>query len=96
MKPDSCSVRKYEVQLVTGGPIYNNVNQITGQILFENSDKNIFCQNIVQPPSVSGVPCKDYRVRYCCADSNLKGWLNPLIPNFRNFRMAFIEIMIFA
>ena len=84
MRPDSCSVLKYEVQLVTGGPIYNNVNQITDQILFERSDKSIVCQNIVQPPSGSGVPCNDYRVRFCCANSN-PGPIRPVDSKFSDF-----------
>merc|ERR1711872_125823 len=90
-----CKVEKYEVTLVSGGPVYTNVASVpTNQLSYNpySSYANgpmVYCVNTKQPRcrtssngwKVGPSPpcCMDYKVRFCCG--NNKPSFPPLLPS---------------
>jgi len=85
-----CNVEKYEVSLVSGGPVYSNVASITtNQVSYDPASSEgpqVYCVNNQQPNcktnsggyKIGPSPpcCMDYKARFCCANK-------PTFPPFR-------------
>jgi len=68
-----CKVEKYEVSLVSGGPVYTNVADVPTNVLsFSPSSSEgpqVYCVNTNQPGCKTNSPpcCLDYKARFCCS-----------------------------
>jgi len=90
-----CKVEKYEVTLVSGGPVYTNVASVpTNQLSYNPASSYangpmVYCVNSQQPRcrtnsngyKVGPSPpcCMDYKVRFCCG--NNKPSFQQLLPS---------------
>ena len=77
---NKCRVEKYEVSLVSGGPVYNNVASVPTNVVSYSPTSTrgpqIYCVNTQQPKcetngqgyKVGPSPpcCLDYKARFCC------------------------------
>ena len=61
--PKDCIVEKYEIQLVSGGSIYDNVNDIDFQNMHVAGDGSVYCHNTGEIADL----CQDWQAKYCCA-----------------------------
>jgi len=75
-----CNVEKYEVSLVSGGPVYTSVASIpTNQVSYlpaSSEGPQVYCVNTQQPgckttsngykAGPSPPCCRDYKARFCC------------------------------
>eukprot|EP00092_Neocalanus_flemingeri_P008324 GFUD01008976.1.p1 GENE.GFUD01008976.1~~GFUD01008976.1.p1 ORF type:complete len:264 (+),score=51.53 GFUD01008976.1:44-835(+) len=73
-------VEKYEVTLVTGGSVYDNVNDVPSNVMIYNPASSegpqVACVNVLQPrcktnsngwkAGPSPPCCLDYKARFCC------------------------------
>ena len=64
-------MESYEVQLTSGGDTYNNVLDIPLHVL--QDDPYVYCLNEDQ----TGLGCKDWKVKYCCAQPKPKCYCCP-------------------
>ena len=80
---DRCSVEKYEVSLVSGGPVYTSVASIPTNLVFYSpasnegprvdcvNTKQLGCKTTSNGYMIGPSPpcCEDYKARFCCKSS---------------------------
>ena len=90
---NKCQVAKYEVSLVSGGPVYTNVASVPTNVLGYNPTSSdgpmVYCVNAQQPRcktssqghKVGPSPpcCLDYKARFCCKPRIVKPFKPALV-----------------
>ena len=86
---NKCRVEKYEVALVTGGSVYDNVASVPTNVMTFNPATSdgpmIACVNTNQPNCKTNVKgwkagpsppcCLDYKARFCCSVKSVKPFI---------------------
>ena len=76
---DKCKVEKYEVTLVSGGRVYDDVASVPTNVLGFNPASSdgpmIACVNANQPECKSPPCCLDYKARFCCSVKSVKPFI---------------------